>query len=68
MLSKTLNVPNISCMHCAHHIKAGLADLPGVRNVEVDVQHKQVTVAADSEAALSKVEATLNEIGYPITK
>jgi len=68
MLSKTLTVPNISCMHCAHHIRTGLANLPGVKNVEVDVQHKQVTVTVDSEAALPKVEATLNEIGYPVAK
>ena len=68
MLVKTLTVPNISCDHCAHHIKTGLANLQGVKNIEVDVQHKQVTVTVDSEATLPQVEAALNEIGYPVAK
>jgi copper chaperone len=68
MLSQTFTVPNISCMHCAHHIKTGLANLPGVKNVEVDVEHKQVTVTVDSGTTLPKVEATLSDIGYPVAK
>jgi len=67
-LNKTFSVPNISCMHCAHHIKTGLGNLPGVKGVEVDVPKKQVLVTYDSEATLSKIEATLAEIGYPVAK
>lgn len=68
MPTKTLSVPNISCMHCVQHIKTGLGPLPGVTNVEVDVQRKTVAVTYDKDDLLPKIEATLTEIGYPVAK
>jgi len=65
-LNKVLSVPNISCMHCAQHIKKGLNSLPGLKAVEVDVPHKLVTVTYDNEATLAAVEAALSEMGYPV--
>jgi copper chaperone len=68
MSNKTFSVPNISCMHCAQHIKSGLASVPGVKNVEVDVSHKLVSVTYDNAETLAKIEASLAEIGYPVAK
>jgi len=68
MPTRTLNVPNISCMHCAHHIKTGLGPVSGVTNVEVDVQRKAVTVTYEEDDLLPKIEATLADIGYPVAK
>jgi copper chaperone len=68
MLNKSLSVPNISCMHCAHHIKTVLGTLPGVKGVEVDVPKKLVQATYDSEATLSKIEAALAAMGYPVAQ
>jgi len=64
MPTRTWNVPNISCMHCAHHIKTGLGPVPGVTNVEVDVQRKAVT--CEKDGLLPKIDATLAEIACPV--
>jgi copper chaperone len=68
MSTKTLNVPNISCMHCARAIQKELTPIAGVSNVQVDVPGKRVTIGYDTEATLKQVEAALTEIGYPVAQ
>ncbi len=60
-----LSIPNISCHHCTNTIKRETQDLPGVENVEADVESKTATYTLKSEADLSRVKETLAEIGYP---
>jgi len=68
MFTKTLHAANISCQHCAHAIQKELTPMPGVKSVQVDVEHKLVTVTYDNEQTLAKAEAALAEIGYPADK
>lgn len=68
MPSKTLNIPNISCMHCAHAIQKELTPIAGVTNVQVDVAGKRITISYDAEATLKQAEAALTEIGYPVAQ
>jgi copper chaperone CopZ len=68
MPSKTLNVPNISCMHCACAIQKELTPMAGVSSVQVDVPGKHVTISYDTEATLKQVEAALTAIGYPVAQ
>ena len=44
MATTELDVPDISCGHCAHAIRQALAPQPGIAAVEVDVAGKRVTV------------------------
>lgn len=60
-----LYAPDISCQHCAMTIKRGLASVPGVSAVEVDVPTKTVTLTVADEEALARAQATLEDIGYP---
>jgi len=60
-----LSVPNISCHHCTNTITRETKDLPGVDNVEADVDTRTATYTLKSEADLSLVKETLAEIGYP---
>ncbi len=60
-----LSIPNISCHHCTMTVKRETMDLPGVQNVEADVETKTATYTLASEADLSRVKETLAEIGYP---
>ncbi len=60
-----LSIPNISCGHCTKTVMRETKDLPGVQNVEADVETKTATYTLESEAALSRVKETLVEIGYP---
>lgn len=64
MSTKTFTVPNISCNHCVHTVKAELSDLAGVQSVAADAETRQVTVAWDAPANWEKIEALLKEINY----
>ncbi len=60
-----LSIPNISCGHCTKTVVRETKDLPGVENVEADVDSKSATYTLASEGDLSRVKETLVEIGYP---
>ena len=62
----TLTAPDISCGHCVATVKEAVASLDGVRQVEADAATKQVAVTFDpSRVSLSRIEAALDEAGYP---
>ncbi|NLG27759.1 MAG: heavy-metal-associated domain-containing protein [Chloroflexi bacterium] len=63
-----LRAPRISCQHCAMHIKRGLADVAGVKHVDVDIVSKIVSLEYDSDEALQRAIAALDDIGYPVSQ
>jgi copper chaperone CopZ len=64
METVTLNVPDISCEHCAKKIMQALANVP-VSNLQVNVPAKQVTFQYANERELALAKSKLVEIGYP---
>ena len=65
MTEITLNVPNITCMHCVHTIQTEIGALAGVQAVEARADFKEVKVAFSAPLTQSQIEATLAEINYP---
>jgi len=61
-----LQVPDISCNHCAMHIKRGLSAVKGVHGVDVDVASKTVSLEYESDEDLKHAIAVLADIGYPV--
>jgi copper chaperone CopZ len=59
MTEKTYSVPDVSCMHCKRAIEGAVGAMPGISEVEVDVE---ATVAE------ADVLATLAEEGYPVAR
>ncbi len=57
-------IPRISCKHCAHTIQMELMELTGVKSVQVDVEHKRITVVYDPPASEKAIQALLVEINY----
>ncbi len=66
MKTITYTIPNISCGHCVHTIKAELGDMQGVQAVEADMMTKKTTVTFDAPATEEKIKALLAEINYPV--
>ncbi len=65
-MTKTVNVPNISCGHCVATIQREVGEVEGVREVKADQASKQVTISWDPDATdWVAIETTLNEINYP---
>jgi copper chaperone CopZ len=61
----TLNIPGISCHHCTETIVRETRDVPGVIEVQADLETKTATYTLQDEAALGNVRRTLEEIEYP---
>ena len=67
MSKVVLNVPDISCEHCARTVTQALTPIQGVRNVAVDIDAKQVKVDYDDTvASLDTMKAALQEEDYPV--
>ncbi len=64
----TYKITSIHCGHCVHTIKMELADMDGVKAVDVDIDTKLVNVQFDSPATTQKIEQLLQEINYPVEK
>jgi copper chaperone CopZ len=68
MTTITVKAPAISCSHCVHTIQSEVSELAGVKNVKAEVNTKLVTIAYDDPATKEKIEALMEEIGYPVEK
>jgi copper chaperone len=64
-MTKIFLVPNISCNHCIHTIKSELSEIEGVKQVDADVDTKEVKVVFDAPATEEKIVKLLTEINYP---
>jgi len=64
MNSKEFRVPSISCKHCVMTIKRELSEVPGVINVEGDVDSKKLTVKWAEPATWESISSLLMEINY----
>lgn len=64
MERKTFQVPNIGCDGCVRTIKNELTELPGVQQVEGQVDSKTVTVEWQAPATWQQIVETLKEIEY----
>jgi copper chaperone len=66
MAKVILNVPDITCNHCAQTIKKTLNPVQGVQNVEVDINARQVQLEYDDQIVnLDYLNGLLKEEGYP---
>lgn len=64
-MKNTFHSPAIHCNHCAMTIKIELGDLLGVKEVDVNVDEKNVLVTYESPATEDAIKSLLTEIGYP---
>lgn len=65
MEKATLSIPDISCAHCIMTIKGELGEIEGVKNVEGNLEKKEITVEWGSPATMERIKSTLKEINYP---
>jgi copper chaperone CopZ len=66
MPAKTYSIPNISCGHCANTIQMELMEIPGVNMVSASEETKEVVIEFEDPATAQQIEATLEEINYPV--
>jgi copper chaperone CopZ len=67
MNTSTYTVAGMTCGHCVTAVTEELAQVPGVRDVEVDLSSGAVTVTSDSPLDNATVAAAVDEAGYELT-
>ena len=67
-MTRTTNVktPDITCGGCANSIKNALGKMDGIKNVEVDVDSKTVSIEHGAQISREQIEAKLDDIGFPV--
>lgn len=64
-----LTAPDISCGHCTAAIEGAVGALDGVSRVKASIDSKQVEITFDpAKVSLAKIEATMDDEGYPVAK
>lgn len=63
----TVTAPEIVCGGCVNAIKNAFGRVPGVSEVEVDVESKQVSVAHESSVTREDIVRVLDDAGFSAT-
>ena len=66
MTTSTYTVSGMTCGHCVSSVTEEVRELPGVSDVQVDLDNGRVTVTADAPVGADKVRAAVEEAGYSL--
>jgi formate dehydrogenase gamma subunit len=67
MLS-TIKVKGMSCQHCVISVSKALAQLEGIKNVQVDLAKGEVRFDNPKEIASSRIEKAISDAGYEVVR
>lgn len=68
MEKKTLKVDGMSCEHCVKAITKAAGELPGVKDVAVDLKGGAVSFNYDpAKTPLEAIKAAIVDAGYEVT-
>jgi copper chaperone len=68
MQTLALTVTGMSCEHCATAIREEIGQLPGVTEIDVDIQGGTVTVSGEPLPAADSLRAAVEEAGYEVIR
>ncbi len=63
-VKRTLVVPDMHCALCLPTVEKALRAVPGVRDVQVALPERRVTVLADEAVEPVRLVEALNKVGY----
>ncbi|HEV2066802.1 MAG TPA: copper ion binding protein [Thermomicrobiales bacterium] len=65
----TLTAPDISCGHCVSTVQQAVGEIAGVEAVMASADTKVIDVRFDPQVvSVDKIEAVLDDAGYPVQK
>ena len=66
-MKKVLKVDGMSCMHCVMSVKKSVGKLDGIKNIDVDLKAKTVSVEWDEALTpLKNIESAITDVGYQV--
>jgi Cu+-exporting ATPase len=61
-----LKIEGMMCMHCQKHVQEALQAMPGVTDVNVDLEGKKATVVANRDIAKDEFAKVITDAGYEL--
>lgn len=66
-MQKVLKVEGMTCQHCVQTVSERVGKMPGIENVEVDLDQKKVTVNFDeSKSNVDEISTQIVDAGFEI--
>lgn len=66
-MEKTIKVDGMTCGHCAETVTKAVNNLGGIRQVNVDLDKKEVAVVFDETLTpLEKIESAIGGVGFEV--
>jgi copper chaperone len=67
MEKQTLKVGGMSCEHCVKAVSRAVGDLPGIKNLSVDLKSGGVSFDHDpAQTPLAIIAAAISDAGYEV--
>jgi copper chaperone len=63
----TYSVKGMTCGGCVRNVKAAIAGVHGVKDVEIDFKNRRAVVTSEVDLDDSPVRAAVEEAGYELT-
>ncbi len=64
--TSTYRVEGMTCDHCVRAVRAEVAEVPGVVDVDVDLTGGSVTVTSEGDVDETAVRAAVEAAGYQV--
>jgi copper chaperone len=68
MTQSTYAVTGMTCGHCVASVREEIGELPGVRQVDVDLGTGRVLVTSAAELPFAQVEGAVRDAGYQLVR
>jgi len=66
-MQKVLKVGGMTCQHCVQTVSEKVGKMPGIENIEVDLDQKKVTVNFDeSKSNVDEISTQIVDAGFEI--
>ena len=66
MSTETYTVTGMTCSHCVSSVTEEVSELPGVRDVQVDLTSGRLTVQSEEPLGEPAVRGAVEEAGYQL--
>ncbi|TDV53699.1 heavy-metal-associated domain-containing protein [Actinophytocola oryzae] len=66
MTTNTYTVTGMTCAHCVGSVREEVSSIPGVTDVQVDLETGRVTVTSDDPIDVETIRASVDEAGYEL--
>ena len=66
MSTETYTVTGMTCGHCVSSVSEEVSELPGVTDVQVDLESGRLIVTADQPLGEPAVRTAIEEAGYQL--